>query len=244
MKPEESMTDVLELEDALAGTHIKSACEKAAAMAQTANKPVHFEFNGTHVTAQPGETAETLVNRWQDDFDAAARAWRESPERKIEEEKRAAEEKAAREAHITEAASTEAEMREAKVPWPKTKEQLTEYIESLVSKQHDYGTCVYAMSMAAEAAFNYVSNCLGVTGFQASCADLDFIKRTRGIDGPFMLIKGEDMLYPQYNLVDNLLEAMKEWKPWAKEEAEKKLSENTSAHPDVIAHWKALASQK
>jgi hypothetical protein len=97
---------------------------------------------------------------------------------------------------MVEAAQTEQQMRDAKVPWPLTKEQLVEYVESLATRTHDYGTCVYAMSMAAQAAFNYVSRMLGVTGFQASCADLDFIRRTRSMDGPFMLIKASGRPLP------------------------------------------------
>lgn len=141
---------------------------------------------------------------------------------------------------------TEQEMREAVVPTPESIQDLAHYIESLIGQEHDYGTCVYAMSMAATAAFNLVASRLGVTGFQASCADLDIIRRTRLIDGPFMLIKGADMLYPQYNLHNKLSEAMLEWGGWAKEQAQKKLkehegSENT-VHPNVLLHWKTLAA--
>ena len=139
---------------------------------------------------------------------------------------------------------TEEELRKEKAPWPKTIEELSEYITSLVERDHDYGTCVYAMSLAATAAFYHVSTKLGVTGFQASCADLDFLKRTRHLDGPFMIIKGEDMLYPQYNLQENLREAMESWKEWAAKEAKKNLETSDGAHPSVVAHWKELASYK
>src|SRR5690606_31751241 len=88
----------------------------------------------------------------------------------------------------------EAQMRAAEVPWPETMDELTAYIEGLVEREHDYGTCVYAMSMAAVAAFQHVAKRLGVTGFQASCADMDVLRRTRNLDGPFMLVKGEDAL--------------------------------------------------
>lgn len=145
--------------------------------------------------------------------------------------------------HVKESAQTESEMRAAKAPTPYTPAQLAEYIESLVKRNHDYGTCVYAMSLAATAAFNYVAHQLGVTGFQASCADLDILRQTRHLDGPFILLKGEDALYPQYNLREKLSDALKKWEPWLKEQAHKKLSDpsNTSAHPDVISHWKRLA---
>lgn len=136
---------------------------------------------------------------------------------------------------------SENEMRKSKVPRIETISALTDYIESLVNGQHDYGTCVYAMSLSAVAAFNYAAHKLGVTGFQASCADLDILKRTRGIDGPFMLIKGEDMLYPQNDVHERVSEAQVKWKSWLKEEAEKKLAENNTAHPSVLRHWARLA---
>ena len=95
-------------------------------------------------------------------------------------------------------------MRAEKAPWPKTLEELNEYITSLTDRQHDYGTCVYAMSLAAVAAFQHVASKLGVTGFQASCADLDILRRTRSMEGPFIILKAEDMCYPQYDLKENL----------------------------------------
>ena len=95
-------------------------------------------------------------------------------------------------------ATTEEEMREHKVPWPNTIEELTEYIQSLIDMKHDYGTSAYSMSLAGVAAFNFIGSKLGTTGFQASCADLDMIRRTRAIKGPFRLVDFSNMLYPQY----------------------------------------------
>jgi len=138
--------------------------------------------------------------------------------------------------------TTEMEMQKEKVPTPHTAEELNEYLESILSLDHNYGTCVYAMSMAATAAFNFMAHKLQVTGFQASCADLDILRRTRHIEGPFILLKGEDMLYPQYNLVHDLEHAMMEWRPWAAEEAKKQLEEHRDGvHPNVVSHWKKLS---
>lgn len=142
---------------------------------------------------------------------------------------------------------TEQEMREASVPSLKTIEELTGYINELVDREHDYGTCVYAMSMAATAAFNYVAGALGVTGFQASCADLDIIRRTRHIEGPFGIIDGADLLYPQYDLHAKLDEMIQKWMPWAKEEAIKmlaKMSKEGIAADSVVAHWKKLSEME
>lgn len=144
---------------------------------------------------------------------------------------------------MKETAKTEQEMRAAKAPAPTTAEELAEYIASLTDREHDYGTCVYAMSLAATATFNYVGSKLGVTGFQASCADMDVLRRTRSYDGPFMVINGNDMLYPQYDILGKVSDALLEWRGWAAEEARKKLAaDNNFACENVIAHWKTLAA--
>lgn len=137
---------------------------------------------------------------------------------------------------------TELEMQKEEVPTFESLGELNDYIKNLVDQEHDYGTRVYAMSMAATAAFNYVANQLGVTGFQSSIADLDILRRTRRMEGPFMLIDGDKMLYPQYDLHRQLDEALEEWEPWAAKEAKKKLEEDDYAHPDVKKHWEDLAN--
>lgn len=142
-------------------------------------------------------------------------------------------------------ANTEEEMRNTEPGWPKTIGELDEYIDSLVNRKHDYGTCVYALSLSALAAFNYVAHKLGVTGFQASCADLDFLSKNRGIKGGFILLKADDLLYPQYNLREKLEEFINspDQRKWLKEQAEIKIKEsNGNAHPEVIRHWQNLAS--
>jgi hypothetical protein len=137
---------------------------------------------------------------------------------------------------------TEQEMRAETAPTFDTVEELQGYITALVERQHDYGTCCYAMSLAATAAFNFVASKLGVTGFQASCADLDILRRTRHLDGPFVILKGEDELYPQYDNQQKLQECRESWKDWIAEQAKAKLEKSAdSAHPNVVAHWKKLA---
>jgi len=139
---------------------------------------------------------------------------------------------------------TEQEMRESDVPRIETIEGLVAYINSLVSQEHDYGTCVYAMSMSAVAAFNYVAHMLGVTGFQASCADMDILRRTRNYKHGFRIIDYNKLLYPQYLDTENFPTHEKlteDCKEWLSKEARKKLVECPDAHPDVLAHWKHLA---
>lgn len=136
----------------------------------------------------------------------------------------------------------EKQMREAEVPWLESADDLDAYIKSLVEREHDYGTCVYAMSMAAVAAFQYVAKELGATGFQASCADMDVLRRTRRMPGPFLLINGHDALYPQYDLRGRLDEFLRDAKPWLAEQAEKNLAGDIEhVAPRVLDHWQALA---
>ena len=137
---------------------------------------------------------------------------------------------------------TEEGLQNEPVPTPTTIEALNEYINSLVDLKHDYGTCVYAMSMAAEATFNFVASKLGVTGFQASCADLDFIRRTRHVKGPMLLLNGQDYLYPQYNFKQTTEEWYASIRDWQRDEAVKLLKDKTHAHASVVTYWKQLAS--
>jgi len=138
----------------------------------------------------------------------------------------------------------EAELRDIRVETPDTPEQLVALIEQLVKREHDYGTCVYAMSMAAVAAYEYVARQLGVTGFQASCADMDIIRRNRRLDGPFMLVNGADALYPQYDIPEKVASFLRDIRPWLGEQAREKLAaKDGHAHPDVLNHWKALDIQ-
>jgi hypothetical protein len=132
-------------------------------------------------------------------------------------------------------------MRDHEVPRFDTTDQLVEYLAALTDREHDYGTSAYACSLAAVAAFNYMARKMGITGFQASCADMDVIRRTRHMDGPFMLLCGGDALYPQYDMHGKLTEFLADIAPWLKERAEKNLAEVEGAHPAVEAHWRKLA---
>ena len=141
-------------------------------------------------------------------------------------------------------AQTEEQMRDAEIPTPKTPEELMEYVKTLTDRPHDYGTCVYAMSHAAVAAFNFVAQKLGVTGFQASCADLDILKHTRRLRRG-QVLDYENLLYPQYQHAwpswDALLEKNKKW---LKEEATKRLAESPDASGAVSDHWRKLAAME
>lgn len=151
---------------------------------------------------------------------------------------------------------------EEKVPWFKDLGDLTAYIEEQVGGQHDYNTVPDAIANAAVAAYNYVAGTLGASGFQASYADLQFLKKVRHLDCPFAIVKGEDMLFPQYDgPAAKAAEYEVEWQDWAREEAKKKIAKieaegregsyvdddgetvtYTKVHPNVWDHWQALAN--
>ena len=134
------------------------------------------------------------------------------------------------------------QLRDYKTPWPKSIEELNETINAVVNRGHDYSTAVYAMSIAAEAAFNYVAGRLGVSGFQASCADLDFLNRTRRLKA-FQIIDYSEVLYPQYHDKINSISVdsiIAENKDFFREECKKMLAEHESASPAVIKNWKEI----
>lgn len=141
--------------------------------------------------------------------------------------------------------ATEQEMRDGNVPTFDTLEELNTYITTLETRSHDYATAAYTMSMAATATFNYMAFKLGVTGFQASCADLDVLRRTRNLTCPFKIIKADDMLYPQYDIPADVNKTIEKWEQWAAEAAEKLIAATTyNTHPRVMKHWQMLAAKK
>jgi hypothetical protein len=137
---------------------------------------------------------------------------------------------------------SEKEMRESKVPTFDTIEELSNYVSELVSQDHDYGTCCYAMSMSAVAAFNFVARRLSVTGFQTSSADLDILRRTRNMER-FQVIDLSKLLYPQY--ADNFKDFNKtiaDNSEWLSKKAAELIVKSPNAHPSVLSHWRFLAS--
>jgi hypothetical protein len=139
--------------------------------------------------------------------------------------------------------ASEKELREHEAMTPTSPAELAGFVQDLVGREHDYGTCVYAMSLAAVAAFNYVASKLGVTGFQASCADMDIIARTRGLKHGFMILDASQLLYPQYDLVEKVAKFCNDTRKRLAPEARRLLAESDKefVHPEVSAHWEKLA---
>lgn len=221
--------------EALPDDYISRVAEKMVELANLSDDTVTSTFNGIPISAAPGGNAEDIV--------ASYSVTREK-EREIEmaqkrvdfiatvESLRSADEKA---------------LRDLDMPWPQSDEDLEQVIKALSSRQHDYGTCVYAMSIAAEAAFNLMAHKLGVTGFQASCADMDILRRTRRLKDGFQIIDYNKLLYPQYR--EQFDECswgslLHKNRGSLREKAKALLAESSGAHPDIIAHWNLLAEVK
>lgn len=139
----------------------------------------------------------------------------------------------------------ELEMQACKAPKLNNVDELGGYITQLLEKQHDYGTCVYAMSLAATAAFNLVASKLGVSGFQASAADLDILRRTRGYEHGFMVIDANDLLYPQYDVPGKVRDWIARTRASGQlaKAANNLLETSGGAHANVVAHWRQLAGE-
>lgn len=116
-------------------------------------------------------------------------------------------------------------------------------INNLIKKADSYDTAADTMWESALAAFNFAAREVGATGFQASWAALKFYGEAMNIKGPFLMLKTEDALYPQYDLPGRLQAHLDEQHDWLRDEARKKLASpsSRSAAPAVVEHWRKLA---
>lgn len=124
-----------------------------------------------------------------------------------------------------------------------TAEKLPEFIRHLTEDySHDYGTIIKAMGAAAIAAVNAIDNSDqgGITGFQASCLNLEFLRNwyyTSNKCG-LRLIDYDKMLYPQYYDRFNTISATT-WKK-IQETAKTYLNSYDLASDAVRKHWKSI----
>lgn len=169
-----------------------------------------------------------------------------------------------------------------KIPWPKSEQELIDLLREALEPGPDplantdgltleqmaalsqtqeskdaYSAAADKLWVAAALAFNYASHVVGATGFQASWAALQFVREVNSIDGPFMLVRVENMLYPQYDVPRKVEDFLNDASTieWLQEQAKKKLAdlrgrldegslEEDSIAPTVLAHWKALAGEE
>lgn len=140
------------------------------------------------------------------------------------------------------ATMTEDELREAKAPWPKTEEELLAFLSVMRQREHDYGTCVYAVGLSAVATYNYMGCALGTTGFQMSCADFVILGHTRHLKAG-KIVDYRDMLYPQHEYRFAKTISPETWE-WLKKEAFSLLKSSPHAAAHVVAHWQSIVDGK
>lgn len=233
--------------EGLPGDHVSAAAARAVeARRQSGPADVVLVFNDHRIPVEPGDTAGDVCAKYDAAGEAAHRAYM-APERVADREAKESEARHARAVEMQRAiafvrTASEAELRDSTAPTPDLPRDLAAYVAALTERQHEYGTCVYAMSLAATATFNYVASALGVTGFQAGCADLDVLKRTRGLKWG-KLLDFEKLLHPQY-LTDEHYPSWRVLLVEHREELGKRAAEMLAKSPDaswrVVEHWRAL----
>ena len=144
---------------------------------------------------------------------------------------------------------TETELQNYEVPRIESLDDLKKFITEMEQNGQSYETAPYAVALASYATFMYMAGRLGISGLQASWADMQFLKRTRNMKDGFRILDYSELLYPQYeykfNLsMDKLIEEnIEHLKPKAIELLENNKNDDGtySAHEDVVTHWKRIA---
>jgi len=129
-----------------------------------------------------------------------------------------------------------------------TLETLPAFITKLTTEyEHDYGTIIHAIALGAIAGAWAVerSGKGGITGFQASCLEWQFLiywNPYKYKDKAVSMIEWGNLLYPQYDYRIHTI--TKKTFEWLQKEAIKKLHEcrNQEVHPTIKARWEQIAS--
>lgn len=113
-------------------------------------------------------------------------------------------------------------------------------IKVLENFNHDYNTSALATAVLAYAGYEHMAKKLGITGFQAGYAALEFLTFTEIYEIPFFVRSYRDMLYPQYEIKFKSI-SRKTFEYLQSEANEKLENESDLAHKEVIAHWQSIA---
>lgn len=114
-------------------------------------------------------------------------------------------------------------------------------LQATLNEKHTYTSSAEAVADTAEAAFDLVASELGITGAQASWAAMRAHTLVMGWDFPVLVLRGSELLYPQYDLPARLAEWVDDCRPWMRERARALLS-TSGAVPNVLEHWRRLAA--
>lgn len=120
-----------------------------------------------------------------------------------------------------------------------------------IIEEHGEGSEGYEASAQAAvdetfAAFRSAAHRYGLTGFQASWVAMQVLQQINGWEGPLLVLRAEDMLYPQYE--PPIYKAAR-WatsddvQDWLGKQAKEKLKKPHGAH-NVRDHWRMLAGEE
>lgn len=129
--------------------------------------------------------------------------------------------------------------------FPEDWEDFVDYMDEIENQQHDYSSIADALTDTTVAFFNYYASKHGMTGFQAGYSGMQVIGKLRGMKHPFMILDSSKLLYPQYDLANDVQKFLDESKvslaPVAKEMIAE-LDEDSFVSKGVVARWKEIAS--
>lgn len=129
-------------------------------------------------------------------------------------------------------------------------EALGAFLDAIAGQDHDYNTSCTALVYAATTAFRTMSRLLGSSGAQAELAALSAYASVVAIDGPFAVMRAEELVYDGNRLTDQLAELEAKWSTWLAEQGRQKLAEQSDregaghrvpVHPRVLERWRELA---
>jgi hypothetical protein len=124
----------------------------------------------------------------------------------------------------------------------KTSAELKKRIDKIVNGPHTYETSAEAIVKVAMLAKQYVYHKLGNTGFQAGWADLEELAVSRWYQDGFIILDGNKLLYPQYDIDEEFEEWKQETRKALKAKASKLLETESRVHPDVRRRWEEIAN--
>lgn len=122
--------------------------------------------------------------------------------------------------------------------FPKDWEDFKNYVEEIEAQPHTYNTIADALTDTTVAFFNYFASKHGMTGFQASHSGLQVLGQLRNMKHPFMIVDSSKLLYPQYNLLEDVEKFLEESKIGLASEAQKLIDEvDEYTSKRVYQHW-------
>ena len=105
---------------------------------------------------------------------------------------------------------------------------------------YDYNSSAEAMVTAFEEVEKIVTKKLGLSGFQFSWAQMRYLGKSRNMKVG-ILIRLEDMIFPQYNLHEKLEEAIQNNREVIIEHAKEELANADLMVPRVKEHMQKIA---